>query len=90
MATNFEEYQRKHDIIITQEGYAKKLLKNVGMYDCNPTLIPMDSKSSLVNSSVMWCSRKQEKVALSSCEAEYMVACAVSCQAIWFMIYSEN
>lgn len=56
MATNFdmtdlgllrcylgiEVYQRKEDILITQEGYAKKVLKDVGMYECNPTLIPMD------------------------------------------------
>ncbi|KAJ9551621.1 hypothetical protein OSB04_015666 [Centaurea solstitialis] len=38
-----EVYQQKDDIIITQEGYAKKVLKDAGMYDCNPTLIPMDS-----------------------------------------------
>ena len=38
-----EVYQRKDYIIITQKGYAKKVLKDAGMNDCNPTLIPMDS-----------------------------------------------
>lgn len=56
MATNFdmtnlivlryslgiEIYQRKDDIIITQENYVKKVLKEVGMHDYNPTLVPMD------------------------------------------------
>eukprot|EP00253_Pinus_taeda_P027298 PITA_27298 len=30
-----------------------------------------------------WCSRKQKFVALSSAEAEYMVASTTSCEAIW-------
>ena len=34
-------YQKKDNILITQEGYAKKLLKDAGMYDCNPTLVPI-------------------------------------------------
>ena len=38
-----EVYQRKEEIIITQDGYAKKVLKDAGMTDCNPTLVPMDS-----------------------------------------------
>ncbi|KAJ9566256.1 hypothetical protein OSB04_002222 [Centaurea solstitialis] len=37
-----EVYQRNEDIIITQTGYAKKVLKDAGMFDCNPTLVPMD------------------------------------------------
>ena len=32
---------------------------------------------------ITWCSQKQETVALSSCEAEYMAASAASCQAVW-------
>lgn len=31
----------------------------------------------------MWCSHKQEIVDLSSCEAKYMVASAISCQVVW-------
>jgi len=31
-----------------------------------------------------WCIRKQESVALSSAETEYMAASAASCEAIWF------
>lgn len=30
-------------------------------------------------SPITWCSQKQETVALSLCEAEYMVACVASC-----------
>ena len=30
-----------------------------------------------------WFSRKQSSVALSTVEAEYIVACSVSCEAIW-------
>ena len=175
-------YQRKDDILITQENYAKKVLKEAGMFDCNPTVIPMDpnikfsknneeedteateyrilvgklryllqtrpdlsyavgiasrymqtpKKSHMVaikqilryikgtlgygirymrksqmdlvgycdsshnidqddgrsttghvfylgSSPVTWCSQKQETVALSSCETEYMATCAASC-----------
>ncbi|XP_074377089.1 secreted RxLR effector protein 161-like [Apium graveolens] len=32
---------------------------------------------------VTWVSQKQRSVALSSCEAEYMVAAAAACQGIW-------
>ena len=32
---------------------------------------------------VSWCSQKQKTVALSSCEAEFMAATAVACQALW-------
>ena len=32
---------------------------------------------------VSWFSRKQQSVALSSAEAEYMVASLASCEAIW-------
>lgn len=32
---------------------------------------------------ITWCSQKQGTVALSSCEAEYMAACAATCQAMW-------
>ncbi|KAE8733627.1 hypothetical protein F3Y22_tig00001120pilonHSYRG00301 [Hibiscus syriacus] len=32
---------------------------------------------------ISWCSQKQKVVALSSCEAEYIAACAASCQGVW-------
>ncbi|GKE41374.1 hypothetical protein Tco_1468658 [Tanacetum coccineum] len=32
---------------------------------------------------ITWCSQKQTTVALSSCEAKFMVATAAACQAIW-------
>lgn len=36
-------HQRENDITITQEGHEKKTLKDAGMFDCNSTIIPMDS-----------------------------------------------
>ena len=32
---------------------------------------------------ISWCSQKQNTVALSSCEAEFMAATATACQAVW-------
>ncbi|KAL6315604.1 hypothetical protein AAG906_002776 [Vitis piasezkii] len=32
---------------------------------------------------ISWCSQKQKVVALSSCEAEYIAACAAACQGVW-------
>ncbi|KAJ9567257.1 LOW QUALITY PROTEIN: hypothetical protein OSB04_003223 [Centaurea solstitialis] len=32
---------------------------------------------------IAWCSQKQKTVALSSCEAEFMVATVAACQAVW-------
>lgn len=37
-----EVYQSMRDVIVTQEAYAKKVLKDAGMSNCNPTLIHMD------------------------------------------------
>lgn len=37
-----EVYWRKKYIIITQEGYIKKVLTDGCIYDCNYTLVPMD------------------------------------------------
>nr|GEW74221.1 hypothetical protein [Tanacetum cinerariifolium] len=37
----------------------------------------------LGTSPITWCSQKQTTVALSSCEAELMVATSATCQAIW-------
>ena len=38
---------------------------------------------SLGSAAVSWFSRKQKSVALSSTEAEYMVASQTSCEALW-------
>ncbi|KAD7117108.1 hypothetical protein E3N88_04376 [Mikania micrantha] len=35
------------------------------------------------NSPITWCTQKQQTVALSSCESEFMAATAASCQALW-------
>ncbi|XP_042755619.1 secreted RxLR effector protein 161-like [Lactuca sativa] len=37
----------------------------------------------LCDSPITWCSQKQDTVALSSCEAEFMAATAAACQAVW-------
>jgi hypothetical protein len=38
---------------------------------------------SLGSAMISWQSRKQSNIALSTAEAEYIVACSVSCEAIW-------
>ncbi|KAD4179957.1 hypothetical protein E3N88_28548 [Mikania micrantha] len=35
------------------------------------------------NSPITWCTQKQQTVALSSCESEFMAATAAACQALW-------
>ena len=42
-----------------------------------------DTSSTLVKAPITWCSQKQETVALSSCEAEFMAGTEASRQAIW-------
>lgn len=32
---------------------------------------------------ILWCSKKQNVVALSSCEVEYIATCNAACQTIW-------
>ena len=39
--------------------------------------------SSIDRKSTSWCSRKRSCVALSTAEAEYVVACSASCEAVW-------
>ena len=44
----------------------------------------------LGDSPITWCSQKQETVALSACEAEFMAATKVAKQAIWLQdLYEE-
>ncbi|XP_040863136.1 secreted RxLR effector protein 161-like [Glycine max] len=39
---------------------------------------------------ISWCSKKQPVMTLSSCEAEYIVACYVACQALWLDFLLEE
>ena len=39
---------------------------------------------SLGSGMISWFSRKQSCVALSTVEAEYVVACLASCEVVWF------
>ena len=42
------------------------------------------------NSDITWNTVKQSVVALSSCEAEYIIALAASCQGIWIIRFIEE
>lgn len=63
--------------------------KIVGYSDSSHNVDPDDGKSSaghvfyLGESPISWCSQKQETVALSSCEAEFMAGTEAAKQAIW-------
>lgn len=39
---------------------------------------------------ISWCSKKQDVVALSICEAEYIAACSAACQACWLSSLLEE
>jgi len=39
---------------------------------------------------ISWCSKKQKVVALSSCEAEYVVASKAACQSLWLEVVLEE
>ncbi|KAI3501786.1 hypothetical protein L1887_29807 [Cichorium endivia] len=66
-----------------------KELKLLGYSDSSHNVDVDDGRSTtghvfyLGDSPITWCSQKQDTVALSSCEAEYMAATAAACQAIW-------
>lgn len=61
----------------------------VGYSDSSYNVDPDDGRSTtghifyLGNSPVTWCSQKQDTVALSSCEAEFMAGTEAARQAIW-------
>ena len=61
----------------------------IGYSDSSYNVDPDDGKSTmghifyLGGNPITWCSQKQEIVALSSCEAEFMTATEASKQAIW-------
>ncbi|GKB86163.1 uncharacterized mitochondrial protein-like protein [Tanacetum coccineum] len=64
-------------------------IKLVGYSDSSHNVDIDDGRSTtghvfyLGTSPITWCSQKQTTMALSSCEAEFMAATAVTCQAIW-------
>ena len=64
-------------------------LEVVGFSDSSDNVDEDDGKSTtshifyLDDCPITWCSQKQEIVALSSCEAEFMAATEAAKQAIW-------
>eukprot|EP00253_Pinus_taeda_P018842 PITA_18842 len=66
-----------------------KGVKLQGFTDADWVGSPSDRKSTsrgifnLGSAAVSWYSRKQRSIALSTVEAEYMVASQVACEAIW-------
>ena len=69
-----------------KKGETKRL---VGFSDSSHNTDPDDGRSTtghlfcLGETPVTWCSQKQDTVALSSCEAEFMAATEAAKQAIW-------
>lgn len=66
-----------------------KASRLIGYSDSSYNVDPDDGKSTTGHvfyfggSLISWCSQKQETVALSSCEAEFMAATEAAKQAIW-------
>ena len=64
-------------------------MKLCGFMDADWAGCPTDRKStsggifSIWSTVVSWYSKKQRSVALTSAEAEYMVASLAACEAIW-------
>ena len=67
----------------------EKMQKLIGYSDSSHNTDPDDGKSTtgyifcVGETPISWCSQKQDVVALSSCEAEYMAATEATKQAIW-------
>ena len=73
-----------------------KVTKLIGYSDSSHAIDEDDGRSTaghvfyIKNSPITWCSQKQETVALSSCEAEFMAATEAAKQAIWLQdLYGE-
>ncbi|KAG7597280.1 Zinc finger CCHC-type [Arabidopsis suecica] len=70
---------------------ALKISRLVGYSDSSHNVDPDDGKSRTghvfylgeSSSTITWCSQKQDTVALSSCEAEFMAGTEAARQAIW-------
>ncbi|KAJ9552992.1 hypothetical protein OSB04_017037 [Centaurea solstitialis] len=64
-------------------------LKLLGYSDSSRNVDADDGRSTtghiffLGKSPISWCSQKQDTVALSSCEVEFMAATSAACQAVW-------
>jgi hypothetical protein len=67
----------------------EKTKELVGFSDSSFAMDQDDGRSTtghvfyLGKSPITWCSQKQNTVALSSCEAEFMAATSAACQGIW-------
>ena len=74
---------------ITFEKAESNATKLVGYSDSSHNVDPDDGRSTtghifyLGSSPITWCSQKQDTVALSSCEAEFMAGTEAARQAIW-------
>ena len=74
---------------ITFEGSEKLATKMVGYSDSSHNVDPDDGRSTTGHifyfgrCPITWCSQKHDTVALSSCEAEFMVGTEAARQAIW-------
>ncbi|CAA7055275.1 unnamed protein product [Microthlaspi erraticum] len=74
---------------LTFERSTSKVPRLIGYSDSSHNVDPDDGKSTtghifyLGESPITWCSQKQETVALSSCEAEFMAGTEAARQAIW-------
>ncbi|CAA7041019.1 unnamed protein product, partial [Microthlaspi erraticum] len=74
---------------LTFERSTSRVPRLIGYSDNSHNVDPDDGKSTtghifyLGESPITWCSQKQETVALSSCEAEFMAGTEAARQAIW-------
>ena len=74
---------------LTFERSVSHASKLIGYSDSSYNVDPDDGRSTtghivyLGKSPITWCSQKQETVALSSCEAEFMAGTKAARQAIW-------
>jgi hypothetical protein len=68
----FQVKRLKDGTFISQTKYTQDLLKRFGMKDAKPAKTPI--RSLLGRSLVSWASKKQNSVALSTAEAEYIAA----------------
>ena len=74
---------------LTFERTGQRASKLIGYSDSSHNVDPDDGRSTtghifyFGSSPITWCSQKQDTVALSSCEAEFMAGTEAARQAIW-------
>eukprot|EP00253_Pinus_taeda_P012895 PITA_12895 len=78
-----EVWQEEGHLFLGQGKYIVDILARFHMEDCRPMKSTLGCYFGLGSAVVSWFSRKQQSVALSSAEAEYMAANLASCEAIW-------